>query len=67
MTTNEIKDRIKAIGINPASPSIWDVLSIIDLLNNRVEELEKRLESAEGSARHANNIASCLANGIIPD
>ena len=32
-----------------------------------VKSQEKKLADTESSARHANNIASCLANGIQPD
>lgn len=29
--------------------------------------LDRRLRNVEREARNANNVASCLANGIIPD
>lgn len=32
-----------------------------------VKSQDKKLTDTESSARHANNIASCLANGIQPD
>lgn len=33
----------------------------------RIKELEKELKQTKAAASHANNIASCLANGIQPD
>lgn len=36
-------------------------------LEAKLSDLEAKIQAAESTARHANNIASCLANGIQPD
>jgi len=36
-------------------------------LAGKIHVIEKRLDELEKSVFHAANVASCLANGIIPD
>lgn len=67
MTTEEIHSKIQDITTQASLPCSWQIPPILDQMTIKIAELEKRLESVEGSAHHANNIASCLANGIIPD
>ena len=33
----------------------------------KIAQLEQRLEKVDAATRQANNVASCLANGILPD
>lgn len=67
MTTEEIHQKIQELMCNTSIPFTWQAPPILEQMNMKIAELEKRLETVEGSARHANNIASCLANGIMPD
>lgn len=39
----------------------------INLLRGRVEGLSYEVDDLRGESRRAANVASCLANGIIPD
>lgn len=65
MTTDQIHDAIQNVGM--IEGHIGSVLVIIDQMNSKIAELEARLEEVKHDAWRANNIASCLANGIQPD
>lgn len=60
MTTQDIHDMIQQASTEPTPATILNILRILDAINSN-------LEACELSARRANNTASCLANGIIPD
>lgn len=61
MSAHEIDERICWCKANEIlSPADDDLLAICQLLNARINELEEQV-------RRANNVASCLANGIQPD
>lgn len=72
MTTDQIHDCIQNFDLK--KHDLGHALVIMDQMNSKIAELEAKLshleaklQAAESTARHANNIASCLANGIQPD
>lgn len=73
MTIEEIRERIESLNYYRPEDTralIGTVVWVVDLLEAQqiaIAELEKKLKTAESAAAHANNIASCLANGIQPD
>jgi hypothetical protein len=52
--------------VNTSIDTLALVVALINALN-RIDQLEGRLAKVEGSTKRAANVASCLANGIIPD
>lgn len=65
---NQIEDRISRVRMHyDGISSVHEIEAILSDLIAEVKAIDARLEKAEGSARRANNIASCLANGIQPD
>lgn len=60
MNTNEIHDRIQLASTEPTQKSLLEILNILDAMNENIARVER-------AASHANNVAGCLANGIIPD
>lgn len=48
-------------------PGLGNVAESVEKLCHVIQALDEELEKVKGTARHANNIASCLANGIQPD
>lgn len=48
-------------------PTLQDLVLHVEALQTKLSDLEAKLQKAEATAHHANNIASCLANGIQPD
>lgn len=53
--------------IAPADQEIRQIAGILDDIMQQLQAIDARLVAAEGDAHHANNIASCLANGMKPD
>lgn len=43
------------------------MLNIMERLNDRIARLEIKLDAMDKEQRRAANVASCLANGIVPD
>lgn len=67
---NQLEDRIDRWIEEPIAQPEREIVVIANLLKSVVYNLkliDARLEAAEGTARHAANTASCLANGIQPD
>jgi hypothetical protein len=60
MSSHEIHDAIQTMSTEPTAETIRLVLNLLDALNARID-------TVEAAARHAGNVASCLANGIVPD
>lgn len=66
-----LKERLEIYQGTPIKPDfepeIVQIVGILDDIVQQLQAIDARLEAAEGKASHANNIASCLANGIQPD
>lgn len=72
MTTDQLHDCIQNFDVKKHDLGhalvIMEQMNInIGALQTKLSDLEAKLQAAESTARHANNIASCLANGIQPD
>jgi len=63
MTQEHIEDILSDMVMTPADQSIDQR----EHLARYLVGLEERLRKVELAVRHANNVAGCLANGIIPD
>lgn len=48
-------------------PPLIELIGYVQQLQTKLSDLEAKIQKAEATAHHANNIASCLANGIQPD
>lgn len=56
----ELRERIDRVGLDATAANMDRILTILDALVQHVERIDR-------TAQHANNTASCLANGIQPD
>lgn len=65
MTIQEIDDAIE--NCSAKDEQTLDVLRVLGKMTTKIAEMEAQLDRVDSAARHANNIASCLANGIQPD
>jgi hypothetical protein len=59
-----IHDRIQNLNVQHGADGIPEIL---EMISNKLAEVEARLERADLEIRQAAREASCLANGIQPD
>lgn len=62
-----IEEAIQTCDLVPDEDVIRRLLVICDMLNTKICVLENQMRAQNAELARTANVASCLANGIIPD
>lgn len=64
MTAHEIHNKIQVVPLEPTREAIQQILDILTWLNDRDNDQQQQINSTQATARHADNTAAGLANGV---